>query len=308
MTFSEHRRSRSALRAERVWLPPYQLAAGLLFLLGCSDSDAARRRLISDLRSGVVPSGAVVIIGESEESTAGSPIVESLTCVDWIEPKLFNRLLMFRELRRLILTKRPLSARDVAEIGRLEELDTLVLQHCRVEGRISELASSRKLRELDISHSQLEPCSDPSTSPVALETLNAGGSTLEDADIRWLTQSAPGLRKLRIGHCRVSLESCLRLKDFKNLEYLDCDTAPINASVVESLGLLRGLKELSLAGTDVSDDDLRPLMALTSLAVLRLDRCPNIDGSCLQFLQESPRLRFVTLSETRSPTTVLDRQ
>ncbi|KAI8917864.1 hypothetical protein DFJ77DRAFT_458114 [Powellomyces hirtus] len=171
-------------------------------------------------------------------------------------------------------------------------LDRLVVAGCELitDKAVEALQDMRCLESLD-----LEGCR--MTDGVArylggipsLRTLSLAHTKLTTQGLRKLSLSNPHLQSLSIAHCAITTPDILViLACFTQLEALDMQRVPVTSPLVSPPVQTLSLRELDVAGTQMSDADLEMIVKMCpEVAVLKIHACPNVSVQGVKMAAES---------------------
>jgi hypothetical protein len=160
------------------------------------------------------------------------------------------------------ITAKPVGGREVAELGQLQGLQVLQLDHLENvirDGDCQALARLDGLVQLRIRGGAI---GDAGVALLAalpnLRILNLPQSRVTDRGLASLAR-APRLRQLRLGSRQITDEGLKSLADFPSLEQLHLIDAPITDQGLETMAALPKLDSLYLDGSRVTEAGLERL-------------------------------------------------
>ncbi|MEZ5365711.1 MAG: hypothetical protein R2748_26120 [Bryobacterales bacterium] len=228
--------------------------------------------------------------------------------LEWLKP-----LTGVRELK--LRFAEFVSEGGLAYLRSWNELQSLDLRGTQVRSQVFEiLPAFPRLRRLDLSHTRItDEGFDRLAELEELEDLAIGSTRLEGAALDYLKQ-APHLRTLDLSGVQrvdsgiwgiaLNLSNLRRIGELTALERLDLSGATItdvgsdrpgrpdaertSLPGLEALAGLKRLRELDLSRQPVTGPDLRFLIELPELRVLRLGQCVDIDDDAAAVLAQLP--------------------
>jgi F-box-like/Leucine Rich repeat len=274
---------------------------------GESDEEGDGEPPLRRLRSGVVTRRDVVPRRRSRVRAVLERMQDDLVV------EVFSHLDQFPDLLRV---------RQVCKRWRMLSCDARLWRRLRFDGHehvtstdlevlCRETPGLRQLRALSLAKIH-------GVSEVAVRNIPRGdcAATLEKVDLTWCSGASdksvvefsrcPGLRELRLGHCRAVTRRSVRILAVRcpRLEVLDLNCiGGIRDSLLEVIGQnCPRLRELNIANArNVTDDGVAALAkGCSRLELLDLSWCCKVtDWAISKIAASMPRLREVGLSETR---------
>ena len=182
----------------------------------------------------------------------------------------------------------------LAHIGRCTQLESLNIHGAKVSlaGLQSLFERCTKLRYLALSRRAVDVGALGAASTLAhLETIRITGTVLNDQDARHLSQ----LRNLRrvVGNLQIGNEGVEQIAALQHLEYLHF-SGEANDECMQFLARLRNLQELSVQGTQVTDEGLALLKGSSRLERVQLNG-QGFTSRCLQTAVNWPNLNRLSL-------------
>ncbi|MFA6559212.1 MAG: hypothetical protein WCT03_22505, partial [Candidatus Obscuribacterales bacterium] len=98
-------------------------------------------------------------------------------------------------------------------------------------------------------------------------------------------------------NCDNILPLLVQLKESKVLRKIVLSKCRLTAEEIKALSEIGCLKKLFLSKSSISNTDLKQLTRLSSVAVLNIEKCGNLDSSCFQSLKAWPELNTLKVSE-----------
>ena len=229
----------------------------------------------------------------SSTATAELPDLPRLRGLDVSgSARMCRRLAGLKSLENLRITEGPVDSRALDEIGQLQNLSRLSLDHIESNLDLSQFRKLYRLTELNVHPSELTADALENISSCSqLTELSIFDCKIDKAAIRHLGKLT-SLTKLNLTLTNLADAHLVELGNLAELRELDLALTKVRN--VRFLVQLKKLKTLNLYRTEISGDDLSSLVGLTQLDSLDL-RQTKIDRQAHRYLCQMRQLRSLQL-------------
>lgn len=263
------------------------------------------------LQNADLSNAATALVGHAATS------VEAWNCTD-VSADAFAALLRCSQLERLAFFEcatpdaRELAGEpriDLSGAPNLKFLDVAGLRGLRITAREIDILRTRPWQGLGLwlASEPLDVGREPARIAALgdqphLHTLRILSGELDAADVEWLG-GRPNLERLELFSTTVAdaLEASNDVPRFTRLSVLELNGVDNTPTVLDALGRMPSLRQLTLSDCDAVDDTtVATLAAFPHTFMERIDLSgTRVTSACLEVLAAWPNLRFVDLQWTR---------